>query len=70
MTDVLANFDTDLGVPYNAMLNDIVRVSYAIHLMLVFPVIHFALCLNLDGLAFPSTHPLLSDSKRFTLITA
>lgn len=70
MSDVLANFDTDLGVPYSAILNDIVRVSYAIHLMLVFPVINFALRLNLDGLAFPSAHPLPLDSKRFILITA
>lgn len=69
MTDVLANFDTDLGVPYSAILNDIVRVSYAIHLMLVFPVVHFALRLNLDGLVFPSARPLPSDSKRFILIT-
>lgn len=70
MSDVLANFDTDLGIPYSAILNDIVRVSYAIHLILVFPVVHFALRLNLDGLAFPSAHPLPLDSKRFISITA
>ncbi|KAH9309406.1 hypothetical protein KI387_037317 [Taxus chinensis] len=70
MSDVLANFDKDLGVPYSAILNDIVRISYAVHLMLVFPVIHFALRLNLDGLVFPLALPLILDSRRFSLITA
>eukprot|EP01018_Ginkgo_biloba_P041240 Gb_00075 [translate_table: standard] len=70
MDDVLANFDRNLGVPYSVILNDIVRISYAIHLMLVFPLIHFALRLNLDGLIFPSARPLTSDTKRFVLITS
>lgn len=39
MDDVLANFDTNLGVPYSVVLNDIVRVTYVVHLMLVFPLI-------------------------------
>eukprot|EP01018_Ginkgo_biloba_P000989 Gb_25787 [translate_table: standard] len=70
MDDVLANFDTDLGVPYSVILNNIVRISYAVHLMLVFPVIHFALRLNVDGLIFPSAQSITSDAKRFVLITA
>eukprot|EP00252_Welwitschia_mirabilis_P002875 TRINITY_DN12897_c0_g2_i1.p1 TRINITY_DN12897_c0_g2~~TRINITY_DN12897_c0_g2_i1.p1 ORF type:complete len:207 (+),score=24.18 TRINITY_DN12897_c0_g2_i1:402-1022(+) len=70
MSDVLANFDKDLGIPFSAVLNDIVRVSYAVHLMLVFPVVHFALRLNLDGLVFPSAQPLIEDTRRFILITA
>ncbi|KAH9309407.1 hypothetical protein KI387_037318, partial [Taxus chinensis] len=69
MDDVLANFDRDLGVPYSAILNDIVRISYAVHLMFVFPVLHFALRLNLDGLIFPAARPLTSDIQRFVLIT-
>lgn len=69
MDDVLANFDTNLGVPYSDILNDIVRISYAVHLMFVFPVIHFALRLNLDGLIFPSAQPLSSDIWRFVIIT-
>jgi sodium-coupled neutral amino acid transporter 2 len=69
MDDVLANFDTNLGVPYSAVLNDIVRVTYVVHLMLVFPLIFFALRLNLDGLLFPAKKPLVSDNKRFILIT-
>jgi len=51
-SDVLSNFDTDLGVPYSSLLNSIVRVSYVGHIILVFPVIFYALRLNFDGLIF------------------
>ncbi|ERN05791.1 hypothetical protein AMTR_s00006p00255930 [Amborella trichopoda] len=68
--DVLANFDSNLGIPYSSVLNAAVRASYAVHLMLVFPLIFFALRLNLDGLIFPSARrSLVSDNKRFSLIT-
>ncbi|GAU51334.1 hypothetical protein TSUD_412810 [Trifolium subterraneum] len=67
--DVLANFDTDLGIPYSNVLNDIVRISYALHLMLVFPVIFFSLRFNLDDLVFPSAKSLEFDKLRFSLIT-
>ncbi|KAH9619879.1 hypothetical protein KSS87_002133 [Heliosperma pusillum] len=69
LDDVLANFDTDLGIPYGSVLNDAVRVSYAAHLMLVFPIVFYPLRLNIDGLCFPSSRPLVSDNKRFALIT-
>lgn len=69
LDDVLANFDQDLGIAYGSLLNDAVRVSYAAHLMLVFPVVFYPLRLNLDGLLFPSSRPLASDNKRFALIT-
>ncbi|KAF3777204.1 Sodium-coupled neutral amino acid transporter 2 [Nymphaea thermarum] len=69
LDDVLANFDANLGIPYSSVLNDAVRVSYAVHLMLVFPIIFFALRLNLDGLLFPSSRPLVLDNRRFALIT-
>ncbi|KAJ4826860.1 Amino acid transporter avt6a [Turnera subulata] len=69
LDDVLANFDTNLGIPYSSLLNDAVRVSYAAHLMLVFPIIFYPLRLNLDGLLFPSSRSLYQDSKRFALIT-
>lgn len=69
LDDVLANFDTNLGIPYSNILNDAVRVSYAAHLMLVFPVVFFPLRLNLDGLFFPSSRALVLDNKRFTLIS-
>ena len=70
LDDVLANFDINLGIPYSSLLNDIVRISYALHLMLVFPVIFFSLRFNLDDLLFPSARSLYSDNCRFVLITA
>ncbi|KAF5457586.1 hypothetical protein F2P56_021677 [Juglans regia] len=69
LDDVLANFDTNLGIPYGSLLNDAVRVSYAAHLMLVFPVVFFPLRLNLDGLIFPSSRPLVLNNCRFALIS-
>ncbi|URE15915.1 amino acid transporter [Musa troglodytarum] len=69
LDDVLANFDSNLGIPYSSVLNDAVRVSYAVHLMLVFPMIFHALRLNVDGLLFPSASPLGSDNRRFAIIT-
>ncbi|KAK4423652.1 Amino acid transporter AVT6A [Sesamum alatum] len=70
LDDVLSNFDSDLGIPFSSQLNDIVRVSYALHLMLVFPVIFYPLRLNLDGFLFPSSVPLVTDNVRFSLLTA
>ncbi|MQM11312.1 hypothetical protein Taro_044219 [Colocasia esculenta] len=69
LDDVLANFDSNLGIPYSSFLNDVVRVSYAAHLMLVFPIVFFALRVNVDGLFFPFSQPLSSDNRRFALIT-
>lgn len=69
LDDVLANFDKNLGVPFSYQLNDVVRVSYALHLMLVFPIVFYPLRLNLDALFFPTSEPLLSDNVRFSWIT-
>lgn len=69
LDDVLANFDTDLGIPFGGVLNDAVRVSYAAHLMLVFPIVFYPLRLNIDGLLFPTSGPLVNSNKRFALIT-
>ncbi|EEF28328.1 amino acid transporter AVT6A [Ricinus communis] len=69
LDDVLANFDADLGIPYSSLLNDAVRVSYAAHLMLVFPIVFYPLRLNLDGLLFPSARPLYQENMRFASIT-
>lgn len=69
-SDVLSNFDTDLGVPHSSLLNGIVRVSYVGHIILVFPVIFYALRLNFDGLIFRrANRPLAEDSWRFSLVT-
>jgi solute carrier family 38 (sodium-coupled neutral amino acid transporter), member 2 len=70
LSDVLSNFDSNLGIPYSSVLNDAVRVSYAVHLMLVFPMIFHALRLNLDGLLFACARPLSSDNRRFGVMTA
>ncbi|KAM0853881.1 hypothetical protein ACQ4PT_050779 [Festuca glaucescens] len=70
LDDVLANFDSDLGIPYGSVFNDAVRVSYALHLMLVFPIVFHALRLNMDGLLFPSARPLACDNRRFAALTA
>lgn len=69
MDDVLANFDGDLGIPFSSLLNDIVRVSYAIHLLLVFPIVFFSLRLNIDGILFPYAIPIAYDRRRFFSVT-
>ncbi|KAK1405624.1 Amino acid transporter [Heracleum sosnowskyi] len=69
LDDILANFDGDLGIPYGSMLNDLVRVSYGIHVMLVFPIVFYSLRLNLDGLMFPHAVPLIFDNRRFFSVT-
>jgi solute carrier family 38 (sodium-coupled neutral amino acid transporter), member 2 len=70
LDDVLANFDTDLGIPFGSALNDAVRLSYAAHLVLVFPVIFYALRFNVDGLIFSSSRrPLVVDNFRFASVT-
>ncbi|CAI0462473.1 unnamed protein product [Linum tenue] len=69
LDDVLANFNTDLGIPYSSVLNDVIRVSYALHLMLVFPVLFYPLRSNIDELLFPSARDLALDTRRFILLT-
>lgn len=70
LDDVLANFDGDLGVPYSSLLDDVVRVSYGVHLMLVFPIVFFSLRLNLDELLFPFATPIAYDNRRFFLMSS
>lgn len=71
LDDVLANFDTNLGIPFSSQLSDAVRVSYSLHLMLVFPVIFYPLRLNLDGLLFPSAgEPLAANKVRFSIVSS
>ncbi|KAJ7530362.1 hypothetical protein O6H91_14G001000 [Diphasiastrum complanatum] len=69
MDDILANFDADLGIPYGRILSAIVQIGYAVHLMLVFPLLHFSLRLNLDALVFPTAPSLANDTRRFILVT-
>ncbi|KAE9590298.1 hypothetical protein Lal_00028138 [Lupinus albus] len=69
LDDVLANFDTDLGIPFSSVLNDTVRLSYTAHLMLVFPVVFYPLRINIDGLLFSKSRLLVLDNSRFASIT-
>jgi amino acid permease len=72
MPDVLANFDrssgSGSGVPQ--ALNDAARLSYALHLVLVFPLLHYSLRVNVDELLFPGGRPLATDTRRFVALTA
>ncbi|KAI3458432.1 hypothetical protein Pfo_015095 [Paulownia fortunei] len=69
MDDILVNFDQSSGSRISSLLNDIVRLSYALHLMLVFPLLNFSLRTNIDEFLF-SKKPLLAvDTKRFVLLT-
>ncbi|KAJ0259464.1 Amino acid transporter AVT6D [Hirschfeldia incana] len=69
MTDVLMNFDESSGSSIGSLLNDFVRASYAIHLMLVFPLLNFSLRANMDELLFPLKISLVNDNKRFFGLT-
>jgi amino acid permease len=68
-SDVLANFDTDLGIPFSNVLNNTIRIGYVLHLMLVFPVIHFSLRQTIDAVLFPRAPPLQESKYRFFLVT-
>lgn len=69
MSDMLVNFDQNSQSAIGSLLNDVVRVSYAIHLMMVFPVINFSLRANVDELFFPRKPMLAGDTPRFVSLT-
>lgn len=69
MSDILVNFDQNSDSSVGPLLNDMVRLSYALHLMLVFPLLNFSLRANIDELIFPKKPPLAADTKRFLCIT-
>lgn len=68
--DVLTNFDQDLGIRFSPALNYIVRIGYILHLILVFPVIHFSLRQTVDELVFEGSPPLSESRKRSLGLTA
>ncbi|CAN8272371.1 unnamed protein product [Cochlearia groenlandica] len=70
LDDILSNFDTDLGIPLGYFLNDVIRVSYALHLMLVFPIVFYPLRVNIDGLFFPYAPSLTNSNVRFGCLSA
>lgn len=69
MSDILVNFDKSSDSALGSIVNDIVRISYALHLMLVFPLINFSLRANIDELLFPKKPLLAKDTKRFVSLT-
>ncbi|KAG2729402.1 hypothetical protein I3843_01G242800 [Carya illinoinensis] len=69
-SDVLTNFDEDLGIRFSSALNYIVRVGYILHLVLVFPVVHFSLRQTVDALLLEGSAPLLESRKRSLGLTA
>ncbi|KDP37031.1 hypothetical protein JCGZ_06087 [Jatropha curcas] len=69
-SDVLTNFDVDLGVPFSTALDYIVRIGYVLHLVLVFPVIHFSLRQTVDAMLFEGSPPLSESRKRSLALTA
>ncbi|KAK8302398.1 hypothetical protein V6Z12_D04G084400 [Gossypium hirsutum] len=52
-----------------SLLNDVVRLSYALHLVLVFPLLNFSLRANIDEFLFPSRPILAKDNTRFMSLT-
>ncbi|KAL8552279.1 hypothetical protein ACS0TY_001102 [Phlomoides rotata] len=69
MDDILVNFDQSSGSSISSFLNDIVRLSYALHLMLVFPLLNFSLRTNIDEFLFSKKRPLAAANTRFVLLS-
>lgn len=69
MADMLVNFDKASESVISTILNTTVRLSYAIHLMLVFPVMNYSLRVNVDELFFPKRSPLAAQNIRFWSVT-
>ncbi|MFQ6643978.1 hypothetical protein Gotur_017903 [Gossypium turneri] len=69
MSDILVNFDQNSDSAIGQLVNNTVRLSYAMHLALVFPVINFSLRTNIDELLFAKKPVLAKDKSRFTILT-
>ncbi|XP_073125721.1 amino acid transporter AVT6C-like [Henckelia pumila] len=71
MDDILVNFDqtTYAGSTISSLMCDIIRLSYALHLVLVFPLLNFSLRANIDEFLFPKKPVLSLDTKRFVFLT-
>ncbi|TYH76419.1 hypothetical protein ES332_D04G084600v1 [Gossypium tomentosum] len=69
MPDILVNFDQNSGSALGSLLNDVVRLSCALHLVLVFPLLNFSLRANIDEFLFPSRPILAKDNTRFMSLT-
>ncbi|KAE8689639.1 Transmembrane amino acid transporter family protein isoform 2 [Hibiscus syriacus] len=69
MADILVNFDQNSDSAIGRLINDTVRLSYAMHLALVFPVLNFSLRANIDELLFKKKPILAEDNTRFAILT-
>lgn len=69
MADMLVNFDETSNSPGGLVINAVVRLSYAVHLMLVFPVIFYTLRANMDEMIFQQKTLLANDTTRFVSLT-
>ncbi|XP_047328681.1 amino acid transporter AVT6C-like [Impatiens glandulifera] len=69
MSDLLMNFDQSSDSAFGSLMNDAVRLSYALHLVLVFPLLNFSLRANIDEFLFPNQPPLATDNSRFLPIS-
>ncbi|CAH9101554.1 unnamed protein product [Cuscuta epithymum] len=70
--DILVNFaqtSSSSGSPVTSVLNDIVRLTYALHLVLVFPLVNYPMRANIDELFFPKKILLVNDSTRFVSLS-
>ncbi|KAJ4979936.1 hypothetical protein NE237_010716 [Protea cynaroides] len=68
MPDILSNFDKNSGSSMGTLLDDTVRLSYALHLMLVFPLMNFSLRANIHEFCTKSSSTA-SDTTRFVSLT-
>ncbi|XP_075514212.1 amino acid transporter AVT6C-like [Primulina tabacum] len=70
MDDILVNFNqTSVGSTISSLMCDIIRLSYALHLVLVFPLLNFSLRANIDEFLFSKRPVLTVDTKRFAFLT-
>lgn len=71
MPDVLINFDQNSDSSIGRLLDNVVRLSYALHLALVFPIMNYSLRANIDELLFSKKNkpPLALDTPRFVSLT-
>lgn len=66
MADMLVNFDQNSGTSVGRLLNDVVRLSYALHLALVFPIMNYSLRANIDELLFSSNKNINTNTTTNT----
>ncbi|XP_022764246.1 amino acid transporter AVT6C-like [Durio zibethinus] len=69
MADMLVNFDQNSDSAVGQLVNDTVRLSYSLHLALVFPVMNFSLRANIDELLFAKKPVLARDTPRFAILS-